>query len=103
MRTDTLGWGSPGVLGPLGGGLVLLLAFVLVEGRLATAPLVPLGVLRVAQLRASNAVVTLLYAAFFPVWFFLTLYLQQVLGFDAIEAGLSFLPMTLSIFLAWVH
>ncbi len=42
----------------------------------------------------------LLYSAFFPVWFFLTLYLQQVLHYDAVEAGLSFLPMTLSIFLA---
>ncbi len=44
--------------------------------------------------------VVLLYGAFFPVWFFLTLYLQQVLHYDAIEAGVSFLPMTLSIFLA---
>ncbi|HTW41443.1 MAG TPA: MFS transporter [Solirubrobacteraceae bacterium] len=100
VRTDTLGWSSPGVLGPLAGGLVLLLAFAFVEGRLAKAPLVPLSALRKGQLRAANGVVTLLYAAFFPVWFFLTIYLQQVLHYDAIEAGLSFLPMTLSIFLA---
>lgn len=100
VRTDTLGWGSPGVLVPLLGAFALLGAFVLVEGRLAEAPLVPLSALRSGQLRAANAVVTLLYAAFFPVWFFLTIYLQQVLHQDAIEAGLSFLPMTLSIFLA---
>ena len=43
---------------------------------------------------------TLLYASFFPVWFFLTLYVQEVLHFDAIQAGLSFLPMTGSIFVA---
>jgi EmrB/QacA subfamily drug resistance transporter len=100
VRTDTLGWGSPGVLGPLAAGLALLGLFALVEARLASAPLIPLSILRFVQLRISNIVVTLLYAAFFPVWFFLTLYVQEVLHYDAIEAGLSFLPMTLSIFVA---
>ena len=79
---------------------MLLGAFLLVEARFARLPLVPLGILRVRQLRSANLVVVLLYSAFFPVWFFLTLYLQQVLGFDPIEAGLAFLPMTLSIFAA---
>jgi len=100
VRTDTLGWGSAGVLGPLAGGVALLLAFVYAEGRVAHDPLIPLSALRAGQLRTANTVVTLLYAAFFPVWFFLTLYLQQVLHYDAIDAGLSFLPMTVSIFLA---
>jgi EmrB/QacA subfamily drug resistance transporter len=99
VRSDTSGWGSVGVLGPLAGGLALLVAFVAVEAR-ARDPLVPLGILRAGQLRIANAVVILLYAAFFPVWFFLTLYLQQVLGYSAIEAGLAFLPMTMSIFAA---
>jgi len=98
VRTDTLGWGSTAVLVPLIGGVVLLAAFLLVEARFARAPLVPLSIFRIGQLRAANLVVVLLYAAFFPVWFFLTLYLQQVLHFDAIQAGLSFLPMTLGIF-----
>jgi EmrB/QacA subfamily drug resistance transporter len=100
VRTDTLGWGSPGVLAPLFGGVGLLGLFTLVEAKLATAPLIPLSILRFRQLRISNIVVTLLYLAFFPVWFFLTLYVQEVLHYDAIEAGLCFLPMTLSIFLA---
>jgi EmrB/QacA subfamily drug resistance transporter len=100
VRTDTLGWGSPGVLAPLAAGLALLVVFGLVEARLARVPLVPLGVFKIGALRAANLVVVLLYAAFFPVWFFLTIYLQQVLGYDAIEAGISFLPMTLSIFAA---
>ena len=60
----------------------------------------PLSIFRLGQLRAANLVVVLLYAALFPVWFFLTLYLQQVLGYDALQAGLAFLPMTLSIFAA---
>jgi len=100
VRTDTLGWGSPGVLVPLAAGAAFLGAFALVESRLATAPLVPPSILRHAQLRVANLVVTLLYASFFPVWYFLTLYVQEVLGYDAIQAGLSFLPMTGSIFLA---
>jgi EmrB/QacA subfamily drug resistance transporter len=100
VRTDTLGWGSAGVLGPLLAGVLLLGAFLTVEARFAQAPLVPLSVFRTGQLRVANLVVILLYASFFPVWFFLTLYLQQTLHYDAIEAGISFLPMTLSIFTA---
>jgi EmrB/QacA subfamily drug resistance transporter len=99
VRTEALGWGSPGVLVPLAFGLALLGAFVLVEAKVAQAPLVPLSIFRFKQLRAANLVVLLLYAANFPAWFFITLYLQQVLHYDAIEAGLGFLPMTLSIFL----
>jgi EmrB/QacA subfamily drug resistance transporter len=100
VRTDALGWANPGVLVPLLGGLVLVGAFLVVEARVAEQPLVPLSIFRVGQLRAANAVVVLLYAAQFPAWFFLTLYLQQVLHYDAVQAGLGFLPMTLSIFAA---
>jgi EmrB/QacA subfamily drug resistance transporter len=98
VRTDTLGWGSVGVLAPLAAGVLLLAAFVLVEARVARVPLVPLSIFRVRRLRAANLIVLLLYAAVFPTFFFITLYLQQVLHYDAIEAGIAFLPMTLSIF-----
>jgi len=98
VRTEALGWGSPGVLAPLAAGLMLLGAFALVEARVARSPLIPLSIFRNRQLRAANLVVLLMYGANFPAWFFITLYLQQVLHFDAIEAGLGFLPMTLSIF-----
>jgi EmrB/QacA subfamily drug resistance transporter len=100
VRTDTLGWGSTGVVVPLIGGLALLAAFLFVEARVAEQPLVPLSIFRIGHLRAANSVVVLLYASQFPGWFFLTLYMQQVLHYDAIEAGLGFLPMTLSIFAA---
>jgi EmrB/QacA subfamily drug resistance transporter len=99
VRTDTLGWGSIGVLAPLAAGIALLGAFAYVEARVATAPLVPLSIFRRRRLRAANLIVLLMYAANFPAWFFITLYLQQVLHYDAIEAGLAFLPMTGSIFL----
>ncbi len=100
VRTDTLGWGASGVVVPLIGGLVLLAGFLFVEARVAEQPLIPLSIFRIGHLRAANAVVLLLYASQFPGWFFLTLYLQQVLHYNAIEAGLGFLPMTLSIFAA---
>ena len=98
VRTDTLGWGSTGVLGPLVLGLALLAAFLYVEARVAQAPLIPLSIFRIRRLRAANLIVVLMYGANFPAFFFITLYLQQVLHYSAIEAGLGFLPMTLSIF-----
>ena len=100
VRTDTLAWDSPGVVAPLAAGLLLIGAFLLVETRLARAPLVPMAIFRIGGLRIANLVVVLLYAAFFPVWYFLTVYLQQVLGYGALTTGLAFLPMTLTIFVA---
>jgi EmrB/QacA subfamily drug resistance transporter len=100
VRSATLGWGSAEVLGALAGGATLLAAFLFVEARVARSPLVPLPVFRIGNLRAANLVMALLYAAVFPLWYFLTLYMQQVLHLDALQTGLAFLPMTLSIFLA---
>jgi EmrB/QacA subfamily drug resistance transporter len=97
VRSESLGWGSSGVLVPLAGAVGLLALFALVEGRFASAPLMPLSIFRMRRLRAANLVIALLYSAVFAMWFFLTLYLQQVLHYSALRAGLSFLPMTLSI------
>jgi EmrB/QacA subfamily drug resistance transporter len=97
VRTDTLGWGASGVLVPIAISVVLLAAFALVEGRIARAPLMPARILKLGRLRAANLVVFLLFAAIFAMWFFVSLYLQQVLGLDALETGLAFLPMTLAI------
>jgi EmrB/QacA subfamily drug resistance transporter len=95
VRTESLGWSAFGVLAPLAASVLLLGLFALVEGRLAAAPLVPLAVFRMKQLRTSNLVVLLLYSAQFSMFFFVTLYLQQVLGLGALEAGLVFVPVTL--------
>jgi EmrB/QacA subfamily drug resistance transporter len=97
VRTDVAGWGSAQALGLIAAGLLLLGAFVLVESRLATQPLMPLRIYRSRTLSASNVVVLLIGAATFAMWFFLSLYLQQVRGDSAIHAGLIFLPMTLCI------
>jgi predicted MFS family arabinose efflux permease len=77
---------------------LLLGGFVFVEARVARAPLVPLSIFKIGQLRAANLVVVLMYFAMFSTFFFITLYLQRVLHEDALEAGLAFLPMTLAVF-----
>ena len=100
VRSDTLGWGSTGVLLPVGAGVAMLAAFVAVEGRFASAPLVPLAIFRRARLRAANLVVLALYSGVFVMWFFTSLYVQQVLGWDAIKTGLGFLPMTIGVAIA---
>jgi EmrB/QacA subfamily drug resistance transporter len=100
VRTDTLGWTSPGVLAPAAAALVLLGLFALYEGRIAADPLVPLGVFRRPLWRSANLVMALLYGAAFAMWFFVSLFLQDVRGIDPLEAGIAFLPLTLGFFAA---
>jgi EmrB/QacA subfamily drug resistance transporter len=97
VRTNVNGWGSPATLGMLGASLVLLGLFVLIEGRLARRPLVPLRIFASRRLSVANLVAFFLGSAVFAMWYFLSLYLQLVQGYSPIRAGLAFLPMTLSI------
>jgi EmrB/QacA subfamily drug resistance transporter len=97
VRTDVTGWGAAQTLGLLAAGLVLLAIFVGIEGRFARHPLMPLRIYASRTLTAANLVVLLLGGATFGMWFFLSLYLQQVLGYSPLKAGFSFLPMTLCI------
>jgi EmrB/QacA subfamily drug resistance transporter len=97
VRTDATGWGSGETLALIGAGVVLLLAFLGIEGRFAKAPLMPLRIYASRTLSAANVVVLLVGGASFGMWFFVSLYLQQVLGYSPIKAGLAFLPMTLCI------
>jgi EmrB/QacA subfamily drug resistance transporter len=97
VRTDVTGWGSASTIAIMGGGIALLLVFVAIEGRFAKSPLMPLRIYKSRTLSAANLVMLLLGAAVFAMWFFVSLYLQQVLGYTPIEAGLAFLPMTAAI------
>src|SRR4051794_23171700 len=97
VRTDQYGWDSAQTLGPMAAGLALLAAFLVVEGRFSPRPLMPLRVFAVRSVAAANVVVFFLGCAVFAMWYFASLYLQQVLGFSPIEAGVAFLPMTLAI------
>ncbi|HEY1237646.1 MAG TPA: MFS transporter [Solirubrobacterales bacterium] len=101
VTTDRLGWGSPGVLGPVAAGALLLVAFALYEARLTRHPqrvaLMPLSVFGLRNLRAANLVVFLLYGATFGFWFFQSLYMQGTLGYTALETGIAFVPMTAAV------
>jgi EmrB/QacA subfamily drug resistance transporter len=97
VRTDVTGWGATSTLALMAGGVVLLAVFLGIEGRFAKAPLMPLRIYSSRTLSAANLVVLLVGAASFGMWFFASLYLQQVRGYSPIRAGLAFLPMTLCI------
>jgi EmrB/QacA subfamily drug resistance transporter len=97
VRTDQTGWGDGSTLLLVAAGIALLAAFVVIEGRFAKAPLMPLRIYRSRTLSAANVVVLLVGGSTFGMWFFISLYLQQVLGYSPIRAGLAFLPMTLCI------
>jgi EmrB/QacA subfamily drug resistance transporter len=94
------GWLSAGVLVPVAVGFALLGAFALVEGRVASEPLVPLALFRVRTLVTANAVGFTAGAAGVAMWYFITLYEQEVLGMGPTAAGLGFVPHTLTLVFA---
>jgi EmrB/QacA subfamily drug resistance transporter len=97
VRTDVNGWGSAQTIVVLAVGLALIGLFLLIEGKLASHPLMPLRIFKSRALSSANAIVFALGASMFAMWFFVSLYLQQVLGYSPLEAGLAFLPMTVMI------
>ena len=96
VRAPQAGWGSAETLLVLAVGLALLALFVALQARVRE-PLMRLGIFRAPNLAAANLTQLLLGAAWIPMWFFLNLYLQQVLGYGAFEGGAALLPMTLTI------
>jgi EmrB/QacA subfamily drug resistance transporter len=101
VRAPEEGWGSASTLLTLAGGLALLVAFVAIQSA-RHEPLMPLAILRTPALAAANLAQMLLGAAWIPMWFFLNLYLQQVLGYGAFEGGAALLPMTATIMVLMV-
>jgi EmrB/QacA subfamily drug resistance transporter len=97
VGTEEHGWASARTLATMLLGVVLLGAFLLVEGRVASRPLMPLRLFASRMLSSANVVVFCLGAAAFAMWYFVTLYLQQVLGYSPIQAGLAMLPMPIAI------
>ena len=80
VRAPEVGWTDGEVVATIGAGVALLAVFLGIQ-RLRRDPLMPLGVWRTPNLAAANASMALLGAAWVPMWFFLNLYLQQVLGY----------------------
>jgi ABC-type protease/lipase transport system fused ATPase/permease subunit len=93
VRAHEVGWGSLETLGVLGGSIVVAATFLAYQ-KVAQSSLVPLRVLKIRNLNAASVSMLLLGAAWIPLWFFLNLYLQQVLGYGAFAAGAALLPMT---------
>ncbi|GAA3245435.1 MFS transporter [Streptomyces labedae] len=93
VRAPEVGWASTVTVLQLTGAAALLLLFFVIQKTLRE-PLMPLGIWRVPRLGSANLAMTLLGAAWIPMWYFLNLYLQQVLGYGAFASGAALLPMT---------
>jgi len=96
VGAQSAGWTSARTIGFFAVATVLLTAFVAIESR-AKAPLVRLSIFRIRSLLTANVAMLLAMSGMFAMFFFNTLYIQQVLGYGPLEAGLAFLPFTAGI------
>jgi EmrB/QacA subfamily drug resistance transporter len=95
-RAATDGWSSPVTLGFLGGSAALIAAFVAIESR-SRSPLLPLRIFRLRALSAANVTMAIVGAVTFSEFFVLTLYVQDVLHYSAVESGVAFSAFALSV------
>jgi len=98
-RATTDGWGSPVTLGLLAAAAALVAAFVAVESR-SRSPLLPLRIFRLRTLSAANGAMAIVGAVAFSEFFVLTLYLQDVLHYSAVQSGVAFSAFALTVVLA---
>jgi EmrB/QacA subfamily drug resistance transporter len=96
LRGNELGWGSAPILAELAGAAVLLTAFVVVQAR-GKMPMLPLSLFRSGAFTGAQVTAFAISASFFAVFLYATIYMQHVLGLSAIEAGLVYLPSTMTI------
>jgi EmrB/QacA subfamily drug resistance transporter len=99
IRGNPEGWGSPLILGCLGGAVALLAAFIAIEAR-SDHPMLDLRLFRKPAFNGVSAVAFGLSAGMFAMFLYLTIYMQGVLDFSPLEAGLRFLPLTVLSFVA---
>jgi EmrB/QacA subfamily drug resistance transporter len=99
VRTNENGWGSATTIGLFAVSAALLVAFVVWEQR-SPAPLVPFRIFRIRNLTAANIVGLLIGASLFSMFFFVSLYMQRVLGYSPLKAGLSYLPLAVTIIIS---
>jgi EmrB/QacA subfamily drug resistance transporter len=97
LRGNEDGWGSALIVGELGGALAALVAFVAIQRRVAS-PMLPLGLFRRPDFTGAQVAAFAISGSFFAVFLYTTIYLQNVLGLSALEAGLVYLPSTLVMF-----
>jgi EmrB/QacA subfamily drug resistance transporter len=96
VNAPTVGWSSARTIAELAGALALLAAFVVNEQR-AKNPLAPLSIFRINGLAFADATQLIAFAGFLAMFFFLTLYMQNVLGYSPIQTGLAYLPVCFAI------
>ena len=99
VDTVNIGWGSTATLLRLAGAAVLLLAFLAIERR-QQYPLMPFSIFRLRTLRGANIVGLLIGMSLFSMFFFISLYLQNVLHYSPIKTGISYLPLAVGIILS---
>ncbi|MDO9406904.1 DHA2 family efflux MFS transporter permease subunit [Patulibacter sp.] len=99
VDAESAGWGSTQTVGLLVVALALIAGFLLIESR-ARKPLLPLSTFRLKTLRGANVVGLLIGMSLFSMFYFVSLYLQQVLGYDALKAGFAYLPLSIVIILS---
>jgi EmrB/QacA subfamily drug resistance transporter len=98
IEGNAYGWGSGRIVGSLVTAVVLLAVFVVLERR-QRAPMLDLSLFRSGTYAGANLVILLVALAMFGVFFFVSLYMQNILGYSAVQAGAAFLPMTIVIIL----
>jgi EmrB/QacA subfamily drug resistance transporter len=96
VKAPTVGWGAGRTIGELAGALALLAAFVVNELRHRN-PLAPLSIFRINGLGFADVTQLIAFAGFLALFFFLTLYMQNVLGYSAIKTGLAYLPLCFAV------
>jgi Na+/melibiose symporter-like transporter len=96
VEAKDAGWGSTQTIGLIAVSLALIVSFVVVE-RTIRAPLVPFGIFRNRTLTGANVTAIFVAMSLFSMFYFITLYMQFVLGYDALKAGLSYIPLSASI------
>ncbi len=97
IEQPRLGWGSPGVIFPFIAGVALLVCFVVHESRTGD-PMLPLALFRRRNFSAGNIETLAMYAGLAILFFFLTIFLQQIGGYTPLQAGLATLPATVVLF-----
>jgi EmrB/QacA subfamily drug resistance transporter len=92
-KAPSQGWGSSTVWEFIVAGIVLLIGFFVNESR-TDQPMLPLSLFRVRNILGGNTAFLVIACTLFSMFFFMTLYVQQVLGYSPVKAGISFLPVT---------
>jgi EmrB/QacA subfamily drug resistance transporter len=99
VKAPDAGWGSARTIGGLAAAAVAVLAFLSHERRHRN-PLMPLSIFRIEGLAAADATQVIAMAGFYSMFFFITLYMQNVLGFSQLQAGSAYIPVTLTVAVA---